>query len=472
MKSIGDIRAFGAERFFARSVYVVARYGMARMLRALALVLALASGVVLAAGSSAGAVESTPILVVSGAESYEAGSDACFTVTIDGAALSGDALLEIDQADPVDVQFLSIVDGTGTVCFSSLGPGDFEAWAMWLGESAYVEASTRMQFSVVVGGSSQVQGSLSIAPTASEFVAGEAICFDTYGTDAAVGQGASLSVRASEGADTDATAHTDAVAPAFNPQSLCIAPTLAPGDYVASFALDDQTIVAEPAFFTVTAPASSAVFATPQMALVPSSVAWVVGAGEHLAVTVSGAGETPTGSLTLSAIDGVSSDASPVADAQLSGGTADFDLSAVPAGTSALVVTYSGDAGNSPIQASVSVTVTAPASSSEQVRVEPTVALTPQEVQVSTSVPVTISVTGPADSVAVPTGDITVHYGESDADQTTLALSDAGMATVEMQFNVVGTTTLRVDYAGDDSFAPAHQSFQVLVNAPPATDVS
>ena len=84
----------------------------------------------------------------------------------------------------------------------------------------------------------------------------------------------------------------------------------------------------------------------------------------------------------------------------------------------------------------------------------------------------TISVAGPAESGAVPTGDVTIHYGEGDADQTTLTLSAAGTATVEMLFNLVGSTTLRVDYPGDASFAPTDQSFQVLVKAPPASELS
>ena len=350
------------------------------MLRAVALCLALGSGMFLGLASSAVAVASAPALVLAGMESYDAGGDACFTVSVDGAALSGDALVEVDQAESqVAVQFVAIADGSGTACFSSLAPGNYQVWAMWLAEDPRVETSAQIDFAIVGGESSQLQGTLSIAPTASEFVAGDPICFDTSGADAAVGQGASLSVRTNDGTDTDATAHTDAVAPAFNPQTLCVEAILAPGDYVASFTLDDQTIIAEPAFFSVTAPASSTVLAPPQVALVPSSVAWIVGAAEHLAVTVSGAEEAPTGSVMLSAVDGDSNDVTPVGDTQLNAGAAVFDLSAVPAGTSTLVVTYSGDAGNAPTRASVSVTVSSAASSSEVVRIVPTIALTPQE---------------------------------------------------------------------------------------------
>jgi len=185
-------------------------------------------------------------------------------------------------------------------------------------------------------------------------------------------------------------------------------------------------------------------------------------------VTVTGAGATPTGTITLSG-GGYTSSATAI-----SGGSAAITIPAggLAVGSDTLTASYSGDstyASASGSSAPVTVFVI----------VTPTVTVTPASASIDTSQPldVTVAVSGTG---GIPSGSVTLSGGGYTSSAQTL--DSTGKVTITIPANSLSagnSVTLTATYAGDAMFASAtgaatiavtQSTFAVAASAPPAVN--
>ncbi len=205
---------------------------------------------------------------------------------------------------------------------------------------------------------------------------------------------------------------------------------------------------------TITAP-----LLVPTVTVKPSSSNIAAGQSFTVAVTVTGSGATPTGTVKLSSGGYTSSSAT------LAGGSYTFTIPAnsLSGGTDTLSVGYSGDTNYAPATGTATVKVTAPI-------LTPTVKVTPAATTLETtaSLNVTVSVTG---SGATPTGTVKLSGGEYTSATATLT---SGSYTFSIPANSlsVGTDSLTVSYSGDTNYASATGTASVTVALPLTPKVS
>lgn len=158
----------------------------------------------------------------------------------------------------------------------------------------------------------------------------------------------------------------------------------------------------------------------------------VVGQSYSIAVTVSGAGVTPTGTVSIS--DG----GSPCV-ATLSGGSGSCNLTSSTSGVKTLTATYQGDANYTTASDTEAHTVNG---------ATPTVAITsdtPDPSAVGQSYTVSFTVSG---SVGTPTGEVTVSDGASSCNGSL----SAGSGSCALASTTTGSKTLTASYAGDAAY--------------------
>lgn len=204
--------------------------------------------------------------------------------------------------------------------------------------------------------------------------------------------------------------------------------------------------------------------ATATVALVPTSASFPVSQAIMVAITVSGAGATPTGTITL--IGGTY-----VGGAKtLTGGTATFSIPAYglaepTTSTVTLNAAYGGDANYQPASGTTTVTVTKLASS---------ITATPSATSIAANAALTITgtVTGVAGSPA-PTGNVGVSGGGYTSSSPAL-LGTGGTYTISIPASSlsVGADTLTVTYSGDANYSSSSNTAAVTVSAAAAATYS
>ncbi len=194
--------------------------------------------------------------------------------------------------------------------------------------------------------------------------------------------------------------------------------------------------------------ASTHTLLTPTVTLTPSATTINSAQALTVAVTVSGAGTTPTGSVTLTS-------GSYQAQQNLAGGTITFDLAAgsLPVGASTLTATYAPDNASAGAYqtASQSATVTVTSSTGAAAA---TVTVTPSATTITNDQALTasISVIG-ISGQATPTGTITLTSGSYSSQ---LALVSGGASfSLPAGTLTAAADTLTANYAGDPNYAPA-----------------
>jgi autotransporter-associated beta strand protein len=169
----------------------------------------------------------------------------------------------------------------------------------------------------------------------------------------------------------------------------------------------------------------------------------VFGQSVELDAMVTGAGPPPTG--TVEFFNG----ATELGTAQISSGTATFNVSTLPVATNAITATYEGD-GNygSSTSSPTSVTI-ATASTSTALAVFP---VSPVQSQ---SVTLTATVASVAPGAGTPSGTVEFFNGMSELGEGTLT---NGVATFQTSGLAVGPNSVTADYLTDGSFASSDSS--------------
>ncbi len=208
----------------------------------------------------------------------------------------------------------------------------------------------------------------------------------------------------------------------------------------------DTTYATKTTINSITVNASTAtVSVTPSLTSLKSNVPLTVTG------TVSGAGPTPTGSVTLSG-------GGYTAPAQvLAAGAYSFTIPAnkLSAGTDSLTVSYGGDLIYAAANASATVTVTN--------SLTPTVTVTPvpTTINVNQSLTVTASVSG---SGATPTGTVTLSGGGYTSSVQTLNSTGAFIFTIPANSLAKGADLLTITYSGNTVYSSGTGTTTVTVN--------
>jgi hypothetical protein len=232
-----------------------------------------------------------------------------------------------------------------------------------------------------------------------------------------------------------------------------ITPTLAAGSYqiVATFSGDANTAV------SASAPLSySVMLITTQTALIVTPDPGVILSPITFTATVTGNGVTPTGSVNFLS-NGVV-----VGTSTLSGGTATFTESTLPAGTYTLTAVYLGSA--------IEATSTSP-SVSETVEVIPTTTVL-GTATTSGSNPQVILVAGVINNSTgpEPTGTVTFYNGTISLG--TAPVDASGAATITPNF-VIGTNyNVHAVYSGDTQHSPSTSQIITIPGAASAFTVT
>jgi hypothetical protein len=175
--------------------------------------------------------------------------------------------------------------------------------------------------------------------------------------------------------------------------------------------------------------------------------------------TVSGAGATPTGSVTF-IIDGVNDGSVP-----LSGGLASIGLNTLGAGTHTIVATYSGDSnyGASSNSPALSYTVSKAGTSTA-------IATSSSTSYSGQAVTFTATVTGVA-GAKNPTGSVTFYV--NGVAKATEAISGTQAAFVDSSLTA-GSYTIKAVYNGDGNYASGSTASltQTVINPPPPTSLT
>jgi hypothetical protein len=188
--------------------------------------------------------------------------------------------------------------------------------------------------------------------------------------------------------------------------------------------------------------------ATPTVTVSASPSTITSAQGTSVAVTVTGASGTPTGSVVLS------SGSSTLSTKSLVSGTVTFTLTAgqLAVGTDTVKASYSGDATYAAANGTTTVTVTP--------LPVPTVTVTPASATINSGQ--SLNVTALVAGTGTPTGTVTLSGGGYTSAAQTLA---SGSATIAIPANSLGagTDTLTVSYSGDSNFSTATGTASVTV---------
>jgi len=193
---------------------------------------------------------------------------------------------------------------------------------------------------------------------------------------------------------------------------------------------------------------------TATVKVTPAATTVVAAASFKVTTTVTGAGATPTGTVTLS---GPGYTSSPEA---LSGGSYAFTIPAnsLKAGADTLTVSYSGNSYYASNTASATVTVSA-------TLLTPVVKVTPAatSINAATGLNVTVAVTGIG---VTPTGTATLTASGYTSSAEALS-SGSYTFTIPANTLKVGADTLTVGYSGDPSYTATTGTASVTVTQPP-----
>lgn len=196
---------------------------------------------------------------------------------------------------------------------------------------------------------------------------------------------------------------------------------------------------------------------TPTIAVTPSATSFPASQSITVTATITGAGSTPTGSVTLSG-GGYS-----VGAQTLANGSYTFTIPAgsLANGNDTLLVSYGGDATYAAATATASVTVTS--------SLTPTISLTPSATSIYAAQPMTLTamVSGTG---AAPTGKVTLTSGSYSSGPQSLI---NGSFTFALPANslAVGTDTLTVSYAGDTNYVAASNTVAITVSGAASASV-
>src|SRR6185295_5265099 len=187
----------------------------------------------------------------------------------------------------------------------------------------------------------------------------------------------------------------------------------------------------------------------------PTPASTVFGQSFSITATVTGAGVTPTGTVTF--IDG----STPVGTVALTAGSATFTSSSFAVGTHTLKAMYSGDLNYTPSTSGTQTETVAKAATTIAV----VTSGTPSNYGALVTFTATLAVTGPG--AGTPTGsveffDSTTKIGTSELNGLTATLSTSALS--------VGAHSITVKYVGDAGFATSTSSaITQTVNAAPTT---
>lgn len=189
---------------------------------------------------------------------------------------------------------------------------------------------------------------------------------------------------------------------------------------------------------------------TPTLAVTPSATSITVNQPLNVVATLTGAGATPTGTVSISG-GGFSSGPKTVTNGAY---TFTIPAGSLATGSDTLTVSYSGDASYASTSGTTAVTVTV---------LSPTLAITPSSKSITTNQSMTV-VAAVSGAGSKPTGTVSLAGGGYTSGAQTLT-NGAYTFTIPAGSLTKGSDTLTVSYSGDASYAAGSGTTTVTVTA-------